>query len=301
MLTRHILEAELVGEVLFQPLLDLQDSHVVVQLLAAEADAARSVAALYLVEDVAGYRLGDTGAAETLDQVDVEVAGRGDAASAIEVVGVRQMLVLVQQHLGEALGELAEEAPVGGRLLAVQQAGLGHPEHPAGLAADDAACGVAFAQPVADLWMARAQGIEVAPEGREYDDLCVVQRAVDGDAHLAEACHRQAVRAHQAGLEGRREAFALQLAEAQAGHVEEVLGLHQGGGEYAFDGKDADLSKGGGLRIAHELVLIRGKRSFSGWIVLFFVLSVQCGRRGDWPRVGCLRTHTTPVSFKVMP
>ncbi|MNF68680.1 hypothetical protein D3C84_505430 [compost metagenome] len=134
----HVLEAELVGEVLLQPLLDLQDGQVVVQLLPAEADAPGGVVALHFVEDVAGHALGHAGAAVTLDQVDVEVAGRGHAAGAIQVVGIRQVLVLIERYLGEAFGELAEEAPVGGRFLAVEQAGLGHPEHPFGFAADRA-------------------------------------------------------------------------------------------------------------------------------------------------------------------
>jgi len=56
-------------------MLDLQDDHVLVQLLAAKADAPRGVIALYFVKDVAGYGLGDIGAAKTLDHVNVEVAG----------------------------------------------------------------------------------------------------------------------------------------------------------------------------------------------------------------------------------
>ncbi|MNH18786.1 hypothetical protein D3C79_785030 [compost metagenome] len=72
---RYIFEAELVGKVFFKPLLDLQDDQVLVQLLAAKSHTPRGVVALHLVEDVAGHRLGDIGAAETLDQVDVQVAG----------------------------------------------------------------------------------------------------------------------------------------------------------------------------------------------------------------------------------
>ncbi|MNO02790.1 hypothetical protein D3C81_2233020 [compost metagenome] len=63
--------------------------------------------------------------------------------------------------------------------------------------------------------------------------------------------------------------------------MEEILGLHQGRGEDAVDGEDADLPEGRGLHAVHGVVLIRGKRSFCGWIVLFFVLSVQYGGGGD--------------------
>ncbi|MNP33233.1 hypothetical protein D3C76_1264570 [compost metagenome] len=82
------------------------------------------------------------GAAEALDQVDVQVAGRSSAAGAVEVVGVGQVLVLVEADLGEALFELVEETPVGGRLLAIEQAGLGQPEHAAGFATEHGAAGV---------------------------------------------------------------------------------------------------------------------------------------------------------------
>jgi hypothetical protein len=98
----HVLEAELVGEVLFEPVLDLQDDHVLVQLLPAKADAPGRVAALHFVENVAGHGTGHVGAAETLDQVDIQVAGRGGAAGAVQVVGVGQVLVLVQRTLGSA-------------------------------------------------------------------------------------------------------------------------------------------------------------------------------------------------------
>ena len=75
MVASHILEAELVGEMLLQPVLDLQDDQVLVQLLAAEAHAPWRVVALHFVEDVAGHGTRHIGAAETLDQVDVQVAG----------------------------------------------------------------------------------------------------------------------------------------------------------------------------------------------------------------------------------
>ena len=74
-IARDVFEAELVGEVLFEPMLDLQDDHVLVQLLATKADTPRGVVALHLVKDVAGHGLGDIGAAKTLDHVDVKIAG----------------------------------------------------------------------------------------------------------------------------------------------------------------------------------------------------------------------------------
>ena len=52
MVAGDVLETELVGEVVFQPLLDLQDRRVMVQLLTAEADTPWGVAALYFVEGI---------------------------------------------------------------------------------------------------------------------------------------------------------------------------------------------------------------------------------------------------------
>ncbi len=60
----HVFEAELVGEVFFEPMLDLQDDHVLVQLLPAETDPPRRIAALHFVKNVAGHSLGHVGAAK---------------------------------------------------------------------------------------------------------------------------------------------------------------------------------------------------------------------------------------------
>ena len=154
------------------------------------------------------------------------------------------MFFLVEQHLGEAFGKFVEEAPVGGRFLAVEQAGLGHPEHPSGFAANRAAGSVAFAQPAEYLGVALAEGVEVVPEGRQDDDIGAVQGAIHRHAHIAEAVNWQTVRADQVDLEGRRQAHTLLFAIAQAGHMEEVLGLHQGRGEYAIGGENADAAQG---------------------------------------------------------
>ncbi|MCY1446151.1 hypothetical protein D9M71_627000 [compost metagenome] len=134
MFTGDILEAELVRIVLLQPLLDLQDGRVVVQLLAAEAQAAGRIAALHFVQYVPGHALCHADAAEAFDYVDEHVAGRGVAAGAEDVIDVDDVFFLVERDLWVALGELAEEAPVGGRFLAVEQAGLGEPEHPGSFA-----------------------------------------------------------------------------------------------------------------------------------------------------------------------
>src|SRR3990167_8840913 len=180
-------------EVLFQPLLDLQDGQVLVQLLPAKTDAPRGVA---------------------------------------------------EQHFGKTFGELLEKAPVGGRFLAVEQAGLGHPEHAGGFATDRAAVGVAVFEPAEHLGMALAEGVEVVPEGRQDNHIGGVEAAVDRDHDVAEAAHRLAVRADQANLEGFGQTESLLLAVTQAGHVEEVLGLHQGRGKYPFGGENADAAQG---------------------------------------------------------
>jgi len=175
----HILEAELVGEVFLQPMLDLQNDQVLMQLLPAKAHAPRGVVALHFVEDVAGRGAGHIGAAEALDQVDVQVAGRSGAAGAIDIVGVGQVLVLVQPDLRKAFGKAGEEAPVGRRLLAIEQAGFGQPEHTTGLGAQHRTAGMLFTQPWQHLWITLQEVVEIVPVGREDDHIGVVQAAVD--------------------------------------------------------------------------------------------------------------------------
>ncbi|MCY1543231.1 hypothetical protein D9M68_790380 [compost metagenome] len=92
--------------------------------------------------------------------------------------------------------------------------------------------------------MALAKGVEVIPEGGQDDHVGGVEAAVDRDHDIAEAAYRLAVRADQVDLESRRRAESLLFAVAQAGHVEEVLGLHQGRGEYPFGGENADAAQG---------------------------------------------------------
>ncbi len=258
-LAGHVFEAELVGEVFFEPVLDLQDDHILMQFLAAKADASRGVTALHFIEDVPGYGLGDVGPAEALDQVDVQVAGRGGAAGAVEVVGVGQVLVLIELDLGEAFAEGAEEAPVGGGLLAVEQSGFGQPEHAGGLAAEYGAAGVLGTQPGQYLWITLAQGVEVVPERREDDHVSVFQRAVHGHDHIAEAANRLAIGADQAGFEGRGQALAQLFAVAQACQMEEILGLHEGGSENPVDGQDADAPQGRGGLVRHNSIVLIGE------------------------------------------
>ncbi len=93
--------------------------------------------------------------------------------------------------------------------------------------------------------MARAERIEVIPEGGQDDHVGKASRAPStGIIHVAEAAHRLAVRADQANVERGGQAQAELLAITQAGHVEKILGLHQGGGKYAFGGQDADALEG---------------------------------------------------------
>jgi len=74
-LASHVLEAELVGKVFFELVLDLQNDHVLMQLLPAKPDAAGGVVALHFIQDVACDGLGNIGATEAFDQVNVKVAG----------------------------------------------------------------------------------------------------------------------------------------------------------------------------------------------------------------------------------
>ncbi len=75
MLAGDVFKAKFVGKVLFKPMLDLQNHHVLMQFLPAKTDSPRRIRAAHFVENVAGDGLGDVGATEALDQVDVEVAG----------------------------------------------------------------------------------------------------------------------------------------------------------------------------------------------------------------------------------
>ncbi len=142
-----ILEAKLVREMRFEPFLDLQYAGVEVELLAAEADSARAVVALHFEQHVARHALGDVRATEALHQIHVQIAGRGGAAGAIEIVAVGHVLVGGELHPREASTELFGEAPMRGRFLVIQQPGRGHPERACRLSADRAALRVTLAQP----------------------------------------------------------------------------------------------------------------------------------------------------------
>jgi len=88
---------------------------------------------------------------------------------------------------------------------------------------------------------------------------------------------RLAVGADQAGFESGGQVKADLPAIAQAGHVEEILGLHECRGEHSFGGQYADVSDGG--VIGHAILIIvwsnRVKLPSGGWSVLFFHCAVQ--------------------------
>jgi hypothetical protein len=94
-----------------------------------------------------------------------------------------------------------------------------------------------------------AQGVEIAPEGRQDQDIGRVETALDGNRYAAEAAYRLAVGADQACLEARDGAQALAFSQAQAGHVKQVAGLHQCGSQHAFTSQDADPAEHGGWRV----------------------------------------------------
>ncbi|MNF86883.1 hypothetical protein D3C84_693340 [compost metagenome] len=181
------------------------------------------------------------------------------------------MLVLVELDIGETFLEGVEKTPVGGRFLAIEQSGFGQPEHPGGLAAEHRATGVLLAQPWQHLWITLAQGVEIVPEGREDDDVSVFQAAIHRHQHIAEAVDGFTVGADHAGFESGSQAMTLLFAVAQAGQVEEILGLHEGVGKNPVDSQDTDTPQGrGGLDRHNSIYSYRGKWSPSGWIVLFF-------------------------------
>ena len=228
MIAGHVFEAKLIRQMVFEPVLDLQDDHVLMQFLPAKTDTSGGVVTLNLVQDVTGHGLGNIGAAEALDQINVQVAGRRRATRAVQVVCIGQVFVLIEVNLWIALGERAEKAPIGRGFLAVEQSGLGEPEDPGGFCAQDGATGMLFAQPRQDLRVALAQGVKIVPKGREDDDVGVFQATVDGQHHIAEAADGLAIRADQACFEGRAQALAQLFAMTQAGEMKKVLGLHQG-------------------------------------------------------------------------
>src|ERR1700712_5461 len=229
------------------------------QLLPAETHTPRRIAALHFIEDIPGHCLPHIGAAEALDQVDVQIARRDRAAGAIQVIGVGQVLFLIEQHFREALGEVIEEAPVSGRLLAVEQPGFGQPEYATGLTAQYCASCVLFTQPGQDLWVALAQGVEIVDEGGQDDDVGVVEGAVNRQYDFTEAAHRFPVRAHQSRFESGFQAMPQLFAVAQAGQMEEILGLGEGGSEDSVDRENADAPQRYGVLSRHNLLFLYGK------------------------------------------
>lgn len=71
----NVLKAELFGKMLFEPLLDLQDNHILMQFLPTEPHPSWHIVALHFVKNIAGDCLSNVGSAKTLDQINVQVAG----------------------------------------------------------------------------------------------------------------------------------------------------------------------------------------------------------------------------------
>ncbi len=113
-----------------------------------------------------------------------------------------------------------------------------------------------FAQPRQDLRVTATQRIEVVPERREDDHIGVFQATVDRHDHVAEAFYRFAIRADQARFERRCQAVAQLFAVTQAGHMEKILGLHEGVSENPVDGQDADAPQGRGDVLRHNSTFV---------------------------------------------
>ncbi|MNI52663.1 hypothetical protein D3C73_1074630 [compost metagenome] len=165
------------------------------------------------------------------------------------------MFVLIELDLWEAFGEGIEEAPVSGRFLAIEQPGFGQPENTSGLAAQYGTACMLLAQPGQDLRVTFAEVVEIVPERGKNDDVGVFQSAIHRNHHIAEGVDRFAIGADQAGFERRCQALAQLFAVAQAGEVEEILGLHEGGSENPVDGQDADAPQGRGGLVRHNSTL----------------------------------------------
>ncbi|MCY1177041.1 hypothetical protein D3C81_1314340 [compost metagenome] len=131
--------------------------------------------------------------------------------------------------------------------------------------------------------VALAQRVEIFPERRQDDHVGVFQFAVDRQYHLAEAAHRLAVRADQAGFEYRLEAQAHLLAIAQAGQVEKILGLGKGRSEDLIGRQDADASQRRGVRGKHHFFILiwdSGQLAAGSSYFLALVSSVPRRNRG---------------------
>ena len=113
-----------------------------------------------------------------------------------------------------------------------------------------------FTQPRQDLGITAAQRVEIVPERREDDHIGVFQAAVDRHDYIAEAFYRFAIRADQARFERRRQAMAQLFAITQAGHMEKILGLHEGVSENPVNGQDADAPQGRGDVLGHNSTFV---------------------------------------------
>jgi len=113
-----------------------------------------------------------------------------------------------------------------------------------------------FAQPGQYLRIALAEGVEIVTEGRQDNDVAILQAAVHREHHIAEAGGRFAVGADQACLESGGQALSQLLAVTQAGEVKEILGMHQGRRENPIDGQNADTPQRRGELIRHRHILI---------------------------------------------
>ena len=254
-LAGDILKAKLLGKMLLQPLLNLQYGHVLMQFLTAEANNAGGIAALYFVQGIACDRLGYLASAELFDQVDGQIAAGGDACGAIDVVRIGDVFVLAQNYFGKALAEFLEKPPVGGRFPAIQQACRSYPEYSGRFGADQRTACMLGLKPGDDVRIALEHLVKIAPEGREHDQLWAecTERGVGSDAILAEAGHGQGIRGNDRGAKAGGQSLASAPAVAQTGHMEKILGLHQGRGDDAVSGKYGYLAQGrqGGVDKGH--------------------------------------------------
>jgi hypothetical protein len=146
---REPLEAELLPAVAVDPLLGAVDRRVRVARPDREHREARLAVARHVEQQALGALHRQLAPAELLDQVEREVEGGVDAASAVDAVGLGDELVRAPVDAREAGAVGLDEAPVRGGALLVEEAGRGGERH-AGADARDARAARARAAQVRD-------------------------------------------------------------------------------------------------------------------------------------------------------
>ena len=111
------------------------------------------------------------GREQSFHEMQHHVAHRVDTAGAVEAVGVGDEAPALQGHARIALVEVVEVIPVGGGIAAIQQARLGEEITAGAHAADGGTQRVLRSQPGRDAGMCADDGVRIAPQGGDEDQI----------------------------------------------------------------------------------------------------------------------------------